>query len=152
MFSRSALRPLTVAISRSATTHSAQGVKRLPLHGNPGKDRLVLLSENWVKGPMGVGLLAYICSGDCCAIKHEHSGLSLGIMEDGYYSSGITIGILTTFAVIRLLPAIAKWADGEIVKIESEYEKSRGSENKALSISPPKGNKNLSQHNADQSE
>jgi len=69
---------------------------------------------------MGVGLLAYICSGDCCAIKHEHSGLSLGIMEDGYYSSGITIGILTTFAVIRLLPAIVKWADSEIIVSTAE--------------------------------
>ncbi|KMY99363.1 ATP synthase subunit b, mitochondrial [Drosophila simulans] len=150
MFSRLALRPLTMATSRLATTHSAQGLRRLPGHGSPGKVRPGFLSDNWVKGPMGVGLLAYICSGDCCAIKHEHSGLSLGIMEDGYYSSGITIGILTTFAVIRLLPAIVKWADGEIIKIESEYEKSRETKIKVLSISPSNGNKNPSKDNADQ--
>jgi len=35
-------------------------------------------------------------------------------MEDDYYSSGLTLGIFAAFAVIKLLPVISKWADGEV--------------------------------------
>ncbi|XP_016955106.1 ATP synthase subunit b, mitochondrial [Drosophila biarmipes] len=131
MFSRSALRPLTVAALRSTSTHSARGAIQHARPGHPGKDHLCLLPADWLKGPVGIGVLAYICSGDFCARGHEHSGLSLGIMEDDYYSSGLTLGIFAAFAVVKLLPVIAKWADGKRV------ESGNVSESKVLLLSPP---------------
>ncbi|XP_017080052.1 ATP synthase subunit b, mitochondrial [Drosophila eugracilis] len=136
MFSRSALRPLTIAVVRSTATHPAGGGKQSPGHKQYGKDRVVFLPDDWLNGPLGVGLLAYICSGDFCAIRHEHSGLSLGIMQDGHYSYGMTIGIMATFSLIKLLPVIVKWADNKINKIESGSKKDGIVE--VLLISPPK--------------
>ncbi|KAH8361570.1 hypothetical protein KR084_008340, partial [Drosophila pseudotakahashii] len=109
-----ALRPLTLVAFRSAATHSARGAIKLPGPGHPEKDRLGFRPENWLKGPVGVGVLAYICSGDFCAMRHEHSGLSIGLMEDEYYSSGLTLGILAAFAVLKLVPLIVNWAEGEV--------------------------------------
>ncbi|XP_016997859.2 ATP synthase subunit b, mitochondrial [Drosophila takahashii] len=147
MFSRSALRPLTLAAFRSAATNSARGAIKLPALGHPEKDRLGFLPENWVKGPVGVGVLAYICSGDFCAMRHEHSGLYIGLMEDEYYSSGLTLGILAAFAVMKLVPLIANWTDVEVNKIESGNE----AELKVLCIAPPLEKKNLNQDNVSRS-
>uniref|UniRef100_A0A6P4E1N8 ATP synthase subunit b, mitochondrial-like n=1 Tax=Drosophila rhopaloa TaxID=1041015 RepID=A0A6P4E1N8_DRORH len=109
MFTRSALRPLTFAAFRSVATHSAGGAIKLPGRGHPGNTFLSLRPEDWVKGPIGVGLLAYLCSEDFCAMRHEHSGLTLGIMEDEYYSSGLTLGIIAVLTILKLIPVIAKW-------------------------------------------
>nr|XP_016925096.2 ATP synthase subunit b, mitochondrial [Drosophila suzukii] len=143
MFSRPALRPLAVVAFRSASTHSARGAIKLPRPGHPGKDRLCFLPEDWLKGPVGIGVLAYVCSGDFCARGHDHSGLSLGIMEDDYYSSGLTLGIFAAFAVIKLLPVIAKWTEGEVQKNES----GNVAKSKVLLISPPQEKKILNQDN-----
>ena len=53
-------------------------------------------------------------------------------MEHEYYS-GLSLGIMAIIAVKKLGPVIAKWADGEIDKIESEWKEGREAELKVLS-------------------
>ncbi|XP_034137186.1 ATP synthase subunit b, mitochondrial isoform X2 [Drosophila guanche] len=124
MFSRAALltaqRPLTVAATRSAAAAAAQSgsgsIERRQRPEHPGKVRLGFVPEEWfqffynktgVTGPytFGVGLITYLCSKEIYVMEHE-------------YYSGLSLGIMAIIAVKKLGPVIAKWADGEIDKIE----------------------------------
>ncbi|EDW92966.1 ATP synthase subunit b, mitochondrial [Drosophila teissieri] len=137
MFSRAALltaqRPLTVAATRSAAAAAAPGgaIERRQRPEHPGKVRLGFLPEEWfqffynktgVTGPytFGVGLITYLCSKEIYVMEHE-------------YYSGLSLGIMAVIAVKKLGPVIAKWADGEIDKIESEWKEGREAELKVLS-------------------
>ncbi|XP_037720805.1 ATP synthase subunit b, mitochondrial [Drosophila subpulchrella] len=137
MFSRAALltaqRPLTVAATRTAAAAAAPGgaIERRPRPEHPGKVRLGFLPEEWfqffynktgVTGPytFGVGLITYLCSKEIYVMEHE-------------YYSGLSLGIMAVIAVKKLGPVIAKWADGEIDKIESEWKEGREAELKVLS-------------------
>ncbi|XP_033156921.1 ATP synthase subunit b, mitochondrial [Drosophila mauritiana] len=137
MFSRAALltaqRPLTVAATRSAAAAAAPGgaIERRQRPEHPGKVRLGFLPEEWfqffynktgVTGPytFGVGLITYLCSKEIYVMEHE-------------YYSGLSLGIMAIIAVKKLGPVIAKWADGEIDKIESEWKEGREAELKVLS-------------------
>ncbi|EDV51248.1 ATP synthase subunit b, mitochondrial [Drosophila erecta] len=137
MFSRAALltaqRPLTVAATRSAAAAAAPGgaIERRQRPEHPGKVRLGFVPEEWfqffynktgVTGPytFGVGLITYLCSKEIYVMEHE-------------YYSGLSLGIMAVIAVKKLGPVIAKWADGEIDKIESEWKEGREAELKVLS-------------------
>ncbi|XP_016965713.1 ATP synthase subunit b, mitochondrial [Drosophila biarmipes] len=137
MFSRAALltaqRPLTVAATRTAAAAAAPGgaIERRQRPEHPGKVRLGFLPEEWfqffynktgVTGPytFGVGLITYLCSKEIYVMEHE-------------YYSGLSLGIMAVIAVKKLGPVIAKWADGEIDKIESEWKEGREAELKVLS-------------------
>ncbi|EDV39087.1 uncharacterized protein Dana_GF24674 [Drosophila ananassae] len=139
MFSRAALltaqRPLTVAATRSAAAAAAQpaggAVERRQRPEHPGKVRLGFIPEEWfqffynktgVTGPytFGVGLITYLCSKEIYVMEHE-------------YYSGLSLGIMAVIAVKKLGPVIAKWADGEIDKIEAEWKEGREAELKVLS-------------------
>ncbi|XP_016977327.1 ATP synthase subunit b, mitochondrial [Drosophila rhopaloa] len=137
MFSRAALltaqRPLTVAATRTAAAAAAPGgaIERRQRPEHPGKVRLGFLPEEWfqffynktgVTGPytFGVGLITYLCSKEIYVMEHE-------------YYSGLSLGIMAIIAVKKLGPVIAKWADGEIDKIESEWKEGREAELKVLS-------------------
>ncbi|KAH8286063.1 hypothetical protein KR054_002108, partial [Drosophila jambulina] len=128
-----AQRPLTVAATRSAAAAAAQpaAVERRQRPEHPGKVRLGFLPEEWfqffynktgVTGPytFGVGLITYLCSKEIYVMEHE-------------YYSGLSLGIMAVIAVKKLGPLIAKWADGEIDKIESEWKEGREAELKVLS-------------------
>lgn len=52
-------------------------------------------------------------------------------MEHEYYS-GLSLAIMAIFAVKKLGPVAAKWADGEIDRIEAEWKQGREDELKAL--------------------
>ncbi|XP_017088295.1 ATP synthase subunit b, mitochondrial [Drosophila bipectinata] len=139
MFSRAALltaqRPLTVAATRSAAAAAASpaggAVERRQRPEHPGKVRLGFIPEEWfqffynktgVTGPytFGVGLITYLCSKEIYVMEHE-------------YYSGLSLGIMAVIAVKKLGPVIAKWADGEIDKIEAEWKEGREAELKVLS-------------------
>ncbi|XP_017040367.1 ATP synthase subunit b, mitochondrial [Drosophila ficusphila] len=137
MFSRAALltaqRPLTVAATRTAAAAASPSgaVERRQRPEHPGKVRLGFLPEEWfqffynktgVTGPytFGVGLITYLCSKEIYVMEHE-------------YYSGLSLGIMAVIAVKKLGPVIAKWADGEIDKIESEWKEGREAELKVLS-------------------
>ncbi|XP_017052080.1 ATP synthase subunit b, mitochondrial [Drosophila ficusphila] len=150
MLSRSALRPLTLASFRSVATNAAKGALKIKGQGHLCKTQLGTPPEEWVKGPIGVGIITYLCSGDFCALRHEQSGLTFGIMEDGY-STGLTIGVITAFALIKLVPVIAKWTDGEIKKIESGIKGSSMKKLKVMSISSSKEMQTLTRQNLDRS-
>ncbi|XP_017133737.1 LOW QUALITY PROTEIN: ATP synthase subunit b, mitochondrial [Drosophila gunungcola] len=138
MFSRAALltaqRPLTVAATRTAAAAAAPSggaIERRQRPEHPGKVRLGFLPEEWfqffynktgVTGPytFGVGLITYLCSKEIYVMEHE-------------YYSGLSLGIMAVIAVKKLGPVIAKWADGEIDKIESEWKEGREAELKVLS-------------------
>ncbi|XP_036672362.2 ATP synthase subunit b, mitochondrial [Drosophila suzukii] len=137
MFSRAALltaqRPLAVAATRTASAAAAPGgaIERRQRPEHPGKVRLGFLPEEWfqffynktgVTGPytFGVGLITYLCSKEIYVMEHE-------------YYSGLSLGIMAVIAVKKLGPVIAKWADGEIDKIESEWKEGREAELKVLS-------------------
>ncbi|XP_023169807.1 ATP synthase subunit b, mitochondrial [Drosophila hydei] len=138
MFSRAALltaqRPLTLVASRSAAAAAAQpaggAVERRQRPEHPGKVRLGFIPEEWfqffynktgVTGPytFGVGLITYLCSKEIYVMEHE-------------YYSGLSLGIMAIIAVKKLGPVIARWADGEIDKIESEWKEGREAELKVL--------------------
>ncbi|TDG50332.1 hypothetical protein AWZ03_003237 [Drosophila navojoa] len=138
MFSRAALltaqRPLTLVASRSAAAAAAQpaggAVERRQRPEHPGKVRLGFIPEEWfqffynktgVTGPytFGVGLITYLCSKEIYVMEHE-------------YYSGLSLGIMAIIAVKKLGPVIAKWADGEIDKIEAEWKEGREAELKVL--------------------
>ncbi|BFF98844.1 ATP synthase subunit b mitochondrial [Drosophila madeirensis] len=138
MFSRAALltaqRPLTVAATRSAAAAAAQSgsgsIERRQRPEHPGKVRLGFVPEEWfqffynktgVTGPytFGVGLITYLCSKEIYVMEHE-------------YYSGLSLGIMAIIAVKKLGPVIAKWADGEIDKIENEWKEGREGELKVL--------------------
>ncbi|XP_030372360.1 ATP synthase subunit b, mitochondrial [Scaptodrosophila lebanonensis] len=139
MFPRAALlaaqRPLSVVGARSAAAAAAAqpaggAVDRRQRPEHPGKVRLGFIPEEWfqffynktgVTGPytFGVGLITYLCSKEIYVMEHE-------------YYSGLSLGIMAIIAVKKLGPVIAKWADGEIDKIESEWKEGRESELKVL--------------------
>ncbi|EDW18084.1 ATP synthase subunit b, mitochondrial [Drosophila mojavensis] len=138
MFSRAALltaqRPLTLVASRTAAAAAAQpaggAVERRQRPEHPGKVRLGFIPEEWfqffynktgVTGPytFGVGLITYLCSKEIYVMEHE-------------YYSGLSLGIMAIVAVKKLGPLIAKWADGEIDKIEAEWKEGREAELKVL--------------------
>ncbi|XP_017861762.1 PREDICTED: ATP synthase subunit b, mitochondrial [Drosophila arizonae] len=138
MFSRAALltaqRPLTLVASRTAAAAAAQpaggAVERRQRPEHPGKVRLGFIPEEWfqffynktgVTGPytFGVGLITYLCSKEIYVMEHE-------------YYSGLSLGIMAIIAVKKLGPLIAKWADGEIDKIEAEWKEGREAELKVL--------------------
>lgn len=99
-----------------------------PVH--PGKVRLGFIPEEWfqffynktgVTGPytFGVGLITYLCSKEIYVMEHE-------------YYSGLSLAIMCVIAVKKLGPAAAKWADGEIDRIEAEWKQSREDQLKAM--------------------
>lgn len=96
----------------------------------PGKVRLGFIPDEWfqffynktgVTGPytFGVGLITYLCSKEIYVMEHE-------------YYSGISLAIMAVVAVKKLGPPIAKWADSEIDRIESEWNEGREAELKSL--------------------
>ncbi|KAH8316994.1 hypothetical protein KR074_005517, partial [Drosophila pseudoananassae] len=134
-FAFPAQRPLTVAATRSAAAAAASpaggAVERRQRPEHPGKVRLGFIPEEWfqffynktgVTGPytFGVGLITYLCSKEIYVMEHE-------------YYSGLSLGIMAVIAVKKLGPVIAKWADGEIDKIEAEWKEGREAELKVLS-------------------
>ncbi|XP_017128191.1 ATP synthase subunit b, mitochondrial [Drosophila elegans] len=96
-------------------------------------------------------MLSYLCSEDFCAMRFENSGLNLCIMEDEYYSSGLILGIISALAVMKLIPVIAKWTDGEMNPIPQKID-SGAPELKVLSILPPQKKDTLNKDNANGSE
>ncbi|KAH8259229.1 hypothetical protein KR026_000953, partial [Drosophila bipectinata] len=135
IFAFAAQRPLTVAATRSAAAAAASpaggAVERRQRPEHPGKVRLGFIPEEWfqffynktgVTGPytFGVGLITYLCSKEIYVMEHE-------------YYSGLSLGIMAVIAVKKLGPVIAKWADGEIDKIEAEWKEGREAELKVLS-------------------
>ncbi|KAM8709647.1 hypothetical protein ACLKA7_016453 [Drosophila subpalustris] len=137
MFSRAALltaqRPLSLVATRgaAAAAQPAGGaVERRQRPEHPGKVRLGFIPEEWfqffynktgVTGPytFGVGLITYLCSKEIYVMEHE-------------YYSGLSLGIMAIIAVKKLGPAVAKWADSEIDKIEGEWKQGREAELKVL--------------------
>ncbi|KAL7734697.1 hypothetical protein ACLKA6_010991 [Drosophila palustris] len=137
MFSRAALltaqRPLSLVATRgaAAAAQPAGGaVERRQRPEHPGKVRLGFIPEEWfqffynktgVTGPytFGVGLITYLCSKEIYVMEHE-------------YYSGLSLGIMAIVAVKKLGPAVAKWADSEIDKIEGEWKQGREAELKVL--------------------
>ncbi|KAH8369783.1 hypothetical protein KR093_000955, partial [Drosophila rubida] len=129
-----AQRPLSVVATRTAAAAaspaSGGAVERRQRPEHPGKVRLGFIPEEWfqffynktgVTGPytFGVGLLTYLCSKEIYVMEHE-------------YYSGLSLGIMAVVAVKKLGPAVAKWADGEIDKIEGEWKQGREAELKVL--------------------
>lgn len=114
--------------ARAAAT--AAGSDRPVRAEYPGKVRLGFIPEEWfqffynktgVTGPytFGVGLITYLCSKEIYVMEHE-------------YYSGLSLAIMAIFAVKKLGPVAAKWADGEIDRIEAEWKQGREDELKAL--------------------
>ncbi|KAH8270620.1 hypothetical protein KR018_012380, partial [Drosophila ironensis] len=128
-----AQRPLTVAATRTAAAAAAPSggsIERRQRPEHPGKVRLGFIPEEWfqffynktgVTGPytFGVGLITYLCSKEIYVMEHE-------------YYSGLSLGIMAVIAVKKLGPIVAKWADGEIDKIEAEWKEGRVAELKVL--------------------
>lgn len=136
MLSRAALlsvqRPMGAMAARAATSSSGQeqAIQRQTRPEHPGKVRLGFLPDEWfqffynktgVTGPytFGVGLITYLCSKEIYVMEHE-------------YYSGLSLAIMAIVAVKKLGPAVAKWADGEIDKIESDWKAGREAELKTL--------------------
>jgi len=136
MLSRAALlsvqRPMGAMAARAATSSSSQDqtLQRQSRPEYPGKVRLGFLPEEWfqffynktgVTGPytFGVGLITYLCSKEIYVMEHE-------------YYSGLSLAIMAIVAVKKLGPAIAKWADSEIDKVETDWKSGREQELKAL--------------------
>ncbi|XP_061395548.1 ATP synthase subunit b, mitochondrial [Musca vetustissima] len=132
MLSRAAIlsvqRPMGAMAARAAATAAGSDRPVRPEH--PGKVRLGFIPEEWfqffynktgVTGPytFGVGLITYLCSKEIYVMEHE-------------YYSGLSLAIMAVVAVKKLGPAAAKWADGEIDRIESEWKQGREDELKNL--------------------
>lgn len=137
MLSRAALlavqRPVGAIAARAATTTSCgdQQFQRPVRLEHPSKVRLGFVPEEWfqffynktgVTGPytFGVGLLTYLCSKEIYVMEHEYYG-------------GLSLGIMAIIAVKKLGPAIAKYCDTEIDKIEADWKEGRTLEIQNLS-------------------
>ncbi|GLV40584.1 ATP synthase subunit B [Carabus blaptoides fortunei] len=92
----------------------------------PGKVRLGFVPEEWfqffykktgVTGPyaFGVGLMTYLCSKEIYVMEHE-------------YYTGLSIAIMAIFAVKKMGPGIAQYADKEIEKYETSWTEGRENE------------------------
>ncbi|XP_037934343.1 ATP synthase subunit b, mitochondrial-like [Teleopsis dalmanni] len=140
MLSRAALlsvqRPFGGIAARAATSatpaaggdggSSTEKFERRIRPEHPGKVRMGFIPEEWfqffynktgVTGPytFGVGLITYLCSKEIYVMEHE-------------YYSGLSLAIMAVIAVKKLGPAIAKYLDNEIDKIEGDWNAGREEE------------------------
>lgn len=101
-----------------------EAIGRRPIH--PAKVRHGFIPEEWftafydrtgVTGPyaFGIGLLNYLFSKEIYVCEHE-------------YYSGLSMAIVAIVAVKKLGPALAKYLDNEIEKIEKYWKKARKDE------------------------
>lgn len=111
----------------------------------PGKVRLGFLPEEWfqffykktgVTGPyaFGTGLITYLCSKEIFVMEHE-------------YYTGLSIAIMAYFAVTKLGPSIASYADKEIETYEKSWNADR--ENEISGLKTAITNEEKSQWQAD---
>ncbi|XP_067645928.1 ATP synthase subunit b, mitochondrial [Eurosta solidaginis] len=134
MLSRSALlavqRPLCVLAMRSASAPSDGEYFRRQRPEQPGKVRLGFIPDEWfqffynktgVTGPytFGVGLLTYLCSKEIYVMEHE-------------YYTGLSWAIICVFAVKKLGPPVAAFADKQIDQIENDWKSGRENELQTL--------------------
>uniref|UniRef100_A0A336LPR7 E3 UFM1-protein ligase 1 homolog n=1 Tax=Culicoides sonorensis TaxID=179676 RepID=A0A336LPR7_CULSO len=110
---------------------TASGTPERPVRReHPEKVRMGFIPDSWFKafypktgvtGPymFGAGLVTYLCSKEIYIMEHE-------------FYNGISLAIMVIFAVKKLGPAIAKFADEGIDKIEAEYSEGRNNDIKAL--------------------
>jgi len=111
-----------MAVRGSASSLSERPVRR----EYPEKVRMGFIPDSWFKffypktgvtGPymFGAGLVTYLCSKEIYVMEHE-------------YYNGISFAIMIIFAVKKFGPAVAKFADDGIDKLEAEYNEGRNSD------------------------
>ena len=135
MLSKAALlsvqRPMGMLALRASGSTSPCASNRPVRLEHPSKVRMGFIPDEWfqffynktgVTGPytFGVGLVTYLCSKEIYVMEHE-------------YYTGLSLAIMAVIAVKKLGPPLAKWADGEIDKIESDWKSGRENELKELS-------------------
>lgn len=124
-------RAVTGALPVAERTATSDAAQNRPVRMEPGKVRLGFIPEEWfqffykktgVTGPyaFGVGLMTYLCSKEIYVMEHE-------------YYSGLSLAIMCVMAVKKMGPAIAKYLDSEVDKIESDWNAGRADELKARS-------------------
>lgn len=74
-----------------------------------------------VTGPymFGAGLTTYLCSKEIFIMEHE-------------FYAGLSLMIMVVYAVKKMGPAVAKFADKEVDKVEEEWSESRNSQLREL--------------------